>query len=215
MASSDTAPLAARILGFVQERLQAHATAGDLNAWADGMDERLQEVLDQPLVQTMVPLGALLMRDAEARAEVDALLQHLVTNDSYTSTIQGLADALQLLDDETDLRPLARSLAVAADPKNGMIQRGIAMMQAMGVRDTGSALPQLLTRLVTHPEDDRNAETPMEALMDIMLEVNRNKPGSGTQRSRSDYAKSIGVVRSFLADPDRGLERLYEIIANR
>lgn len=215
MASADTAPLAAQILGFVQTRIQAHATAGDLAAWADGMDERLQEVLDQPLVQTLVPLGSLLMRDAEARGEVDALLQHLVTKDAYTSTIQGLADALQLLDDETDLRPLARSLAVAADPKNGMIQRGIAMMQAMGTRDTGNALPQLLTRLVVHPADDPNAETPIEALFDVMLEVNRNKPGSGTPRTRSDYAKSLDVVRSFLADPDRGLERLYEIIANR
>ncbi len=215
MASSDTAPLAAQLLGFVQARLQAHVTAGDLNTWADGMDDRLQEVIDQPLVQTLVPLCSLLMRDPEARAQVDALLQHLVENDFYTSTVQGLADALQLLDNEADLRPLARSLATAADPKNGMFQRGITLMQAMGARDTGRALPQLLARLVSHPEDNPNAETPVEALLDIMLEVNRNRPGSGTPRSRTDYAKSVSVVRSFLSDPDRGLERLYEIIANR
>ena len=215
MASPDTAPLAAQLLGFVQARIQAHVAAGDLSSWADGMDERLQEVLDQPLVQTLVPVGSLLMREPEARAQVDALLQHLVTKDAYSSTIQGLADALQLLDVETDLRPLARSLAVAADPKNGMIQRGIALMQAMGTRDTGNALPQLLTRLVTHPATDPTAETPIEAIADIMLEVNRSKPGSGTPRTRSDYAKSLGTVRAFLADPDRGLERLYEIIANR
>ncbi len=214
MASADTAPLAAQLLGFVGARVQEHTAAGDLNAWADGLDDRLQQVLEEPLVQTLVPLGSLLMREPEARAQVDALLQHLVSDGAYTSTIQGLGDALQLLDDEVDLRPLARSLAIAADPKNGMIQRGIGLMQAMATVDEGKALPQLLTRLVTHPED-RSAETPVEALIDIMLSVNRGKPGATTPRTRADYAKSLSTLRLFLADPDRGLERLYEIIAKR
>lgn len=215
MASSDTAAITAQLLGFVNARIQEHAATGDLNAWADGLDDRLQQVIEEPLVQTLVPLGTLLMRDPEARAQVDALLQHLVDEGSYASTIQGLGDALQLIDNETDLRPLARSLAIAADPKNGMIQRGIGLMQAMAAVDEGKAFPQLLSRLVTHPEADQNAETPVEAMLDIMLSVNRGKPGAATPRTRADYAKSISTLRLFLADPDRGLERLYEIIANR
>jgi hypothetical protein len=214
MASADTAPLTVEILGFVNDRIQEHVAAGDLSVWADTLDERFQEVLEEPLVQTLVPVGAMFAEDPDARLQIDALLQHLATKDSYQSTLQGLADALQLIDDESDLRPLARSLAVAADPKNGMLIRGIALMQAMAARDTGKALPQLLARLVTHPTQ-QNDETPVEGLMDIMLDVNRGKPGAAAARNKADYARAISVVRSFLSDPDRGLERLYEIIANR
>lgn len=218
-ASTRTAPLTAQVLGFLRERIEAHRNAGDLIAWTGTFERRFIETMDQPLVQTLAPLLELMASTREARLALDEVIIHLADEEAsveaYTSTIQALADGMQLLDDEATLRPLARAFVTAADPKSGMLMKSTVLLQAIASRDVARALPQLFDALVLHPARRKTDETPVEALFDIVMDVNRVKPGATTPRTTSDYANVIGIVREFLGDDERGLERLYEIIANR
>jgi hypothetical protein len=79
---------------------------------------------------------------------------------------------------------------------------------------TPSPMAKLLANLAAR---DGQGETALEALYDVALTVNRVDPrnAGSTPLTPDDMRSVLSAARHFLLDDERGLERLYAVIAER
>ena len=73
----------------------------------------------------------------------------------------------------------------------------------------------MLGKLVTPIKDgDFKGQAPLEVLIDVIAEVNREDPTEGYDGTlqQKDYASVSKNVAEFLVDPQSGLEQFYEVI---
>ena len=71
-------------------------------------------------------------------------------------------------------------------------------------------LAVVLRRLVTPPADGKPA--PIEVLIDVAADVNRQRPQDLTKLAPADYASISHEVSDFCANQSRGLEQVYTVI---
>jgi hypothetical protein len=76
--------------------------------------------------------------------------------------------------------------------------------------DPNRTLAVVLRRLVT-PSPDGKAP-PIEVLMDVAADVNRERPQDLTKLAPADYASISREVSDFCANQSRGLEQVYTVI---
>lgn len=195
-----------------------------------------------PLFAAAVDMVDAIRRDDPARAELEALLQYLVTaasqNDALASMLASASDALQVLRDDANLVPLFHALSPALAPsvknaegqytKKSLADAQLALLARIGGKyydasgneicarevDPNAILSAVLGNLVTPIKDSqgRLAQAPLEVIMDVIADVNRADPAQTDKLRAPDYQSIAGQVSSFMLDKQSGLEQFYEVV---
>jgi hypothetical protein len=180
--------------------------------------------------------------DDSARSGIERLATYLLdrasANDARAAVVGSLADAIQVMSDDTNLVPLFHALASAAAPsvvddqghvlRQSVVDAQLAFLARMNGRamddkgneicareiDPNQILPIVLENLVTPMtgSDGAMTETPLEQIMDIVSSVNRAAPGATSKLDAGDYGSITNELSEFLLDEQRGMEQLYAIV---
>jgi hypothetical protein len=215
-------------LQWLLARFDAHRQAGDLEAWADGLSERLAKVLRHPITAGTVDLLDAFWPEAEASGEFTALSAYLTNEENtsaYTGTLTALADTLLLLDRDPNLSPAIQFAALGLAPNAFRAIRGeqppradqgvtyAALELTGGVVATlndakknkfkrpgqPTALSKLLGNAVLAPPGERSV---LEVLLDVVADVNReNEDADPLQFLSADEDRDVfSDVKKFLRD---------------
>jgi hypothetical protein len=136
----------------------------------------------------------------------------LSPNEAFDATLSAGADFLQLMADDASLRPIYKQIAPLFDPDDGAVQKSLAFLDEAQKKDPTHALARLQKGLVTPNAD---GETPLEALIDIVSQVNRVDPSHDGPLNADDYERILTRAHDFMTDQVRGMERMYLLIENR
>jgi hypothetical protein len=220
---------------------QRHPLGGDRAAWAigeDGLARRLERVLAHPLMRPATSLVDALAADDTAARELSRMLAQLLDRgaspDTFTSLVTASADTLEYLRRDRELAPLGDLLALSVAPDaltaalpgaappsvgDGAAYATMELVRELGslavyADTTPSPMAKLLANLAAR---DGQGETALEALYDVALTVNRVDPrnAGSTPLTPDDMRSVLSAARHFLLDDERGLERLYAVIAER
>lgn len=219
------------LLPFLRERLAVHRAEGDLVAWSRELPDDLADLLGSPLVGGFVRFLDRVNADPEAKDALLHLVSYLVDeaseNDAYLAVVYAAVDMLQVMDDETNLVPLARAMSpmlapnvrdIAAGASGGPDLEGSMAFDALGLLreidaiDTAGTLPAILRNLVALQPDE---STPLETILDVISEVNRAAPGAGGAYEPDDYRTMFGEMTGAMEDTRHGMERLYDVVQER
>ncbi|MEM9195940.1 MAG: hypothetical protein AAGF12_42630, partial [Myxococcota bacterium] len=221
---------------FVQARIAFHRADGDLDTWAEGLDERFANEVNKPVIAALIRFLDAVSQDEEARRVLVNLLGYLVDvaseNDAFQSTLYGLADALMVVEDDDNLIPLLQGFAPAIAPNiDAALGDGIRpdldggatldlldLLRDIEAVDDGQTLERILENSVSvsSAADVGEAQaTPLEVVIDVLAEVNRVTPNEGGSLRDPDYRAVFGQTVDFVRDEDHGLERLHEVLQAR
>jgi hypothetical protein len=216
------------LLPFVRERIDAHRDRGDLDAWGDGFGARFEETIGSALVASLIGTVDSGLGEAETQRSLSSFLDYLLAEPALPGLLLTTADGMQLLDDEQTMLPLARALseAVVVNAREA-VSRGTALSLEPSVVSTGTDVAReafavdeanvaarLIGGLVEAPLT-ADGETPLEVILDVIVELNRAEPGASVDLNEADYRAVMGAVQEFMRDDIRGLERLYDVIQHR
>jgi hypothetical protein len=207
-------------------------------AWGrKDLPNKVRDVVTGPTFATVLDLVDAIRADEPARTELERLLGFLLASgesDASRSMITAMVDLLQVFEDDASLTALLHAVSNAAAPEvldasGHVASRGlvIASLEAMqrilgeartadGTRlcadeiDPNRTLAVVLRRLVTPPKDGGAA--PIEVLIDVAADVNRQRPQDLTKLGPGDYASIASEVSDFCANQSRGLEQVYTVI---
>jgi hypothetical protein len=145
-----------------------------------------------------------------------------------------MVDLLQVFEDDASLTALLHAVSSAGAPEvldesgrvasRGLLLASIEVMSRIlgeartmdGTRicareiDPNRTLAVVLRRLVT-PGPDGKAP-PIEVLIDVAADVNRQRPQDTSKLAPADYASIAHEVSDFCANQSRGLEQVYTVI---
>ena len=201
------------------------------------LPQKTRDIVTGPTFATVLDLVDAIRADEPARTELERLLVFLLQGadpGAPKATLAALVDLLQVFEDDASLTALLHALSNAAAPEvldetghvasRGMLLASIEVMSRIlgevhapgGTRvcskeiDPNGTLAVVLRRLVTPPADGKPA--PIEVLMDVVADVNRERPQDLTKLAPSDYASISHEVSDFCAHQSRGLEQVYTVI---
>jgi hypothetical protein len=201
------------------------------------LPNKVRDVVTGPTFATVLDVVDAIRADQPARAELERLLGFLLQSDesdASRSMLTSMVDLLQVFEDDASLTALLHAMSSAAapevvDPSGHVASRGLllASIEVMsrilgeartsdGTRlcskeiDPNRTLAVVLRRLVTPPAD--GSPPPIEVLIDVAADVNRERPQDLTKLAPADYAHIASEVSDFCANPSRGLEQVYTVI---
>lgn len=217
------AGVARALTAWLADRVSAHRTAGDLDAWAQSLAPRLSDTLTGAPFTVTTDLLLAIDRDPEARTAILRLTANLLATGStqrqpsnFATTTTALADIMQALRADGDIDPILHVFAPAFARDQGLVHKTLRFLDSARARDTDHVLMSVLSHTVQRPAGpDRFAHEPLTVLADTIAEVNREHPGDTTAMSPRDVFFMLREVVSFLTDPSRGFEQLYYIIQHR
>jgi hypothetical protein len=239
------------LLDVMRAQLWAHCPTSftppyDKCTWArTDMTKRLVDTMKGPTFAAALDLGEAIRKDDAARTQLEMLATYMLdkasTNDARAEVVAALADAVQMMGDDTNLVPLFHVLSSAAAPsladdKGHIVRKSVAdaqlsLLARMDGRaydgagdkanevcsrevDPNQVVPVALQNLVTPMTnaDGTVGQAPIEIFMDVISEVNRAAPGVTDKLRAEDYAAIADQVSAFLLDGQSGFEQYYEIV---
>jgi hypothetical protein len=220
------------LVPFLQQRIEAHRSAGDLDSWSTELDDRLEASLGSAVGSASFRFLDAIQRDPAAKEALSNLASYLVdeaaSGDNFGTSLVAGADLMQVLRDDVDMVPLLRALAPglasgtdealaggpAPEVRGAALDQSLDLLREIDRVDEPHTLSLVLQNLVSLPEDG-SEETPLEVMIDVAAEVNRASPGLAGPLSAEDHADVLGVTHDFFTSEERGLERIYDVIQNR
>lgn len=220
------------VIDFLRARLQAHRDGGDLDSWALGLSQRLEVTLGSAQSASALDLVEALQSDQATRDEIAKLTTYLFDqasgNDASDVTLSAVGDLLQLWQDERNLDPVLRALSVAMAPNalevvasggslnasGSTVDAVTKLLRELSASDTDGALQSMMTNLMTPPAGP-SSETPLETIMDVIGEINRESAGRGGNFNATDYQQMLGRSQDFLGNEHRGIERFFRVVQGR
>jgi nucleotide-binding universal stress UspA family protein len=217
LANRRLIPVADRLLGFLQRRLQAHRAAGDLQSWLGReLGDDLARKLASPVLPRAVDVVEKVEADAKLRRSIYDLADHLIdeldSERSFRATLTALADLIQLLIDDRNLVPVARAAGQALHPGEGLVKGALRFLGRAMPLDTDRSLTRVLRNAW---QEQSPGKSPVQTLLDVAAEVHRVQPGSDSPYLGPDVAQAFKETRDFLDNPDTGLKKFFEIVKNR
>lgn len=221
------------LLPFLRGRLAQHRLDGDIVTWARELPGDTEDTLAGPLASGLILLLDHIQSDPASRDALIDLIAYLLDesspSDAFPATLYAGADMLQVLEDDTNIVPLAHALSAALAPnaqdlaggvpgspdiENSVTTDALGLVRELQGIDEDHVLRRLLANLVAIP-DGGEETTPLETILDVLGEVNRADPGAGGAYEVRDYESLFGEVTGFMLDERRGMERLYQVVQNR
>ncbi len=249
--TSGLLPVAApRLVALLREQLAAKCPPASgttspaaLCPWAvNDMPKTVEDLLTSPLAASLLDVGEVVRGDQAARAELDALVQYLISptspHDALANVLAAIADFAQLLGDDANIVPLLHVAASAAAPTlndaNGNLVLAsvsdgqLALLRRLAARmydenakeicslemDPLDLASGMLERAVTPMKraDGSLDRTPFELIADVVADVNRVDPSRRDALAAPDYKALSSEVLDFISNEKRGLEQFYAIV---
>jgi len=214
------------LLELLRERVQGHGAAGDLRTWvsASGLPADIETALSGPVAAGLYGMLDQLGAAPEARKKVPLFLGNLSKDPgpmaADAARFRGLlvltADMLQLLLDDGDVVPVLQKLGSAFDPASGALDGVLSMLRRGLPADKDEVLLQIGRNLFTA---DASGPHPAFGLFRAVSEIDRPDAGQasvlGSAFSSADYPEILKTVGQFLADHQRGVARIVDIVQSR
>lgn len=201
-------------------------------AWArDALTRELESTLGSPTSAATRDFLEALLQDRPLRTQVEALAVHLLDpaapDEALPSLLTSAADGVQLLAGHSQRVPLARLLAEALRPEAGLVDAQLVLLGRVSGRvyaedgaelcshevDPNALVPGVLQRLVTPTElPGEGKRIPLEIFAEALADIQRVSPGAPGPRTAEDYGSISRSLGELLLSPDKGLERLYEVV---
>jgi hypothetical protein len=235
--------LTLRALPWLRRRIAAHREQGDLDDWADGLVERLANVLGHPIGARALDLFEHFWADEAVGDQVAQLTQYLLDEEahpeSFTGTLLALADTLELMAKDPELTPAIRFAALTISPEavkavertgkveleieEGTVYRMLEVTRAVAdfsKSGTLSTIAKLLHNAVVPLEGgdlpELSPKSPLEVLIDVIADVNRAELSRERAPLEADEHKRVyEELNHFLTSDQNGLVRLYQVIEQR
>jgi hypothetical protein len=212
--------VSAALIDFLQARIDAHTSAGDLANWTHvDLPQRAQDILTGPVFAGVADLILALEANPDARKAFEGLQQYLFDEASseevFEEALTASADLTQLFLDDPDLVPVAHVLGKALDPQFGLVDAHLAFLRAARhVTDDKMTLARLTAQLFTEYQP---GQTSIAEVVNAIAEVNRSMPfvDLGQPMSAEDYRSVFDASASFLSDEKRGLKKFIRIVQER
>jgi hypothetical protein len=227
------------LANFGADQLKRHREAGDLEQWAEGLTQRMLDVLDHPITAGVVSVLEAVYTSPEASSQLARAVANITDPDANPRDFLGMtvaiADTGEFLATDPNLTPVVQFGALVAAPNafraidsqeppdatKGAAYAAIDMSRAVLAANAPvaggpkSALARLLQNMVS--PSLTNTESPVESMIDLVADVNRTNPlaPSSEPLTADDYRAVFSQLQKFLTDGDRGLERLYKVIQGR
>jgi hypothetical protein len=215
-----------------------------LDTWALGLADRLASVLGHPITARVLDLFEALWsaRQADGPAHelsrFNAYLLDPANLQTFADVALAAADGIELLDRDRALTPAIQFAALtlaedafssldslASSPKEPSSELGSAacsleVSRRVSELNRGNPAPSTLSKLLKNavlPLPTLGGQSALEVIFDAIADVNRADPSVSTTvpHSSQDNRAAFTQLRGFLIDQERGLERLYKVIANR
>jgi hypothetical protein len=248
--NQSVAKIAPVLVDMLRAQLLAHcpttanATSPAPCKWAStDLWTNASQTIGGPTFATAIDLADTIRQDANARTELEKLLQYLLNsasdNDALAAFLGSTDDIVQLMRHNANLVPFYHVLAAATEPTStdsqGNVQRGVvdattALLGRIAGRaydtnnteicanelDPNAVLANSLGKLVTpiQGQNGQPGESPLEVILDAIADVNRASPGSSAKRAGPDYGNMANELSEFLLDGTRGIEQVYAIVRN-
>ncbi len=220
------------LIQWLRARVSAHRSAGDFDAWARGLGNRLAEVIAGPTFGTSVTLLLDFYHDGATRAAIGQLLQYLLdesgdgADNTFGLTLTGLGDLLQLMRADSDIDPFLHALAPAFQRRVGatdgmgflreeLVPTVLRFVDRARGYDSDHVLDQLLPNMVSRPDNPPVADEPIVVLGDAIAETHRVAAGAGGPLGADDFDRVLRQVAEFFGDGSRGMEQFYFIVQHR
>jgi hypothetical protein len=208
----------------------------------DQLTTELGNVVHGPTFAATMDVLDAMRKDTSARLQTGDLLQYLLDsasqNDALPSMLATANDLVQVMKDDTNLVPLYNALASAFEPtvtnaqgqitQKSVIDAQLSLLGRISGRaydtsgteicsaelDPNQVLTFALSNLVTPlpGSNGQSNETPLQAIMDVIGDVNRADPSQTGEYAGADYANISNEVSDFLLNPTNGLEQFYAIV---
>lgn len=232
-------PLVERLLPVALGQLRSELYSRCPNSWTppyarctwmrDEVEPWVQDQLGGPLVATAWDFLDAARRDDSLRLQSGAMTESLLdpASEGWPALLGTAADGVQLLAARDGRRvALAHLLADTLVP-DGLVDQSLALGHLVvgkqfteegqricaGEVDPDGVIPEVLGRLVTPVSlaGEDSPRTPLEVLVETLVDVERQVPGSAEVCSAEDYQRIGQELSAFLLDPDHGLERFYAV----
>lgn len=224
-------PILLSTLDVLRARVRAHATAGDLKAWAQrGLYGDLESALSGPVAAGLVDTLSAVAGDSEASSQLYRLLTAILADPGPSATdaarfkavLYTAADLVQLLLDDTDLVPLIKHLGPLfdVDPAQNLSLGALDGLMAVLRRGIPTDKAQVMITLGRNfLRADASGRYPASYLGDSIAEINRARAGApgvrGTDFDEADHAAALSTLGKALLDDQRGVRRILDVIAAR
>jgi hypothetical protein len=176
--------------------------------------------LERPELQAAAKLLSAALAQPGAADAARSMWRRLLV-DEQEVTVTALADSLQLIEDLPGTAPLLSAVARHLLTADGLLPQSLNVLRRLAGPqglDGERALGRLMANLFALPQgsgDGAAQEAPVEALVDIFLQLSRAQVGSTAPMEPEDIAASLAALRQFLADEQHGLMRLLTLVDGR
>lgn len=217
------APITRALVAWLRDRVAAHQSAGDLDAWSRSIGPRLAATVQGAPFAAATDLLVALDDDAPARAATLGLLTRVLSESpgtqgspsNFAVAVTALADLLQVMRADSEVDPILRPLAPIFTPSTGLAARGLRFLDRARERDPQRVLTTVLGNMVVRPAGAGAAREPLMVLADAVADTHRERPGLHGSLSPMDVHLVLTALREFLGDDSRGMEQFYAIVQQR
>lgn len=232
------------LIEWLLQRIEHYRALGgqaQIESWALGLPDRLAKKLAHPLLPPLLDMLDVIWQPEHADAarelaRYNAYLLDSANSETFVGLLAAAGDTLELVERDQQLGAVAQfaSLALADDAftaqrvqrdaepdvEHGMVMRSLRVSEKTANLRRPDAASTPMSRLLANavlPNEALAGRAPLEIVFDAIADVNRSDPSVATsvQHTPEDVRAVLTQLSSFLSDPDRGLERIYNVIRER
>ena len=224
--------LLSALIDTARDRVLEEQKAGTLATYAARTDQDALDALHSPILAGGLGMLNNLHGRGTALSDLSAVtassLSEAPGQNNLRVLLSGLFDLVQLLPGDAASNAALRSLGMAFDkqvdgavagtagallaPQDSAIGTNLYMLRQTAALDTApiSVLERVLQNVSRVPD---GRPSPLEVLVDVMLDVERVSPAAGSPTpSGADLRVLLDDLADVMLDPKRGFERLYAIV---
>lgn len=222
-------------LGYVRERWAKESAQGTLGTLGPEMVQDAVELVQGPVFAGGLGVVEGLSANQQASAALNRYVASMLGGGASDKQVRALvasfADLLEAMPGDQNLLALIHVMASSIVPNaaevvgqgaapnfvDGMIWRNLDMLREVAGKDYARVLERVLNNAVALPGEGTSDEraSPMFALYDTLLAINRSAPGAHGSLTSQDWAHVFNLIADVMLDERRGFERLYEIVQCR
>ncbi|WP_428268234.1 hypothetical protein [Haliangium sp.] len=207
------------LIGFLRDRMAAHRSAGDLDAWLSGeLVQNTQERLTGPLGAALVDFADATAAAPEAERGLARLLGYALAESQAGGSddvgLASVADLVQMMMFDDDMVGVAHLAGEAVRPERDWVAPVLGYAYAAALSDRDDMMVRLIDNL---SQEYRRGRTPLGQIARELGELHRARPNEdlGAPFASDDYPAIFRGVAQFLDDEKRGLRKFIAIIKGR
>jgi hypothetical protein len=214
---------------YTGERVGEERRAGTLATLAQRSDEDMADMLHNPVIAGALGLFESLFGKGLALPDTSrfaaSILDERRESNNLRPLLTGLFDMVQLLPGDKDTNAALRAIGTgfasevegvvrgvpnsALKPHESAIGRNLRMLRETARVDDGNVMERVLQNTARVPA---GRPSPLEVLLEAVVEVNRVQPGEQITPSPADLRATLRRLSEVMLDERRGFERLYELL---